>query len=135
MKKSLILLTLSTFLTVRAGIVIYPSSVSPTNNSCGHASGCPGGYCTYVNYTKTVPQGWGWVPDTNSNIITATNTNSTHTKIEIGGAYGDHNCGASTVSIEAPYYSPVYRFTVYFTNNADVPRTTNYPLVVDGIIP
>ena len=94
----------------------------------GSKGRCPGPYAGYVNYTKTISQGWGWAPT--STIHTATDTNRTDTKVEYVGAYGDSGCAQTTVTIPNPTFSPVYRFTIYFTNN--VPTSTNYPIVLTG---
>lgn len=134
MKKNLLILfTLALSISLYADIVIYPTTVPTTNNSCSHSAGCPGGYCGYFNYTKTVPQGWGWSPNTNFNVFSATDTNRNNTKVQMGGAYGDNNCNQTSVQMSSPLLSPVYRWTVYFTNS--LPTTTNYPLVVHGFNP
>ena len=92
---------------------------------------CPGSYAGYVNYTKTVAQGWGWAPSTNSTTIftAADGGGRTNTKIVYLGKRTDNGCGQTSVTIPNPPYSSVYRFTIYFPNN--VP-TTNYPIALTG---
>ncbi len=92
---------------------------------------CPGNYAGYVNYTKTISQGWGWVPSTNTIVFTAADgSGRTDTKIMYGGKYGDTGCNQTTVTIPNPPYSPSYRFTIFFPTN--VP-TTNYPISLTGL--
>jgi hypothetical protein len=100
----------------------------------GGSGSCPGHYVGYVNYTKPYTNGWGWAPDTtNGNtVFTATDNNQTNTKVEYVGAYGDEGCNQTTVTVPNPPYSPVYRFTIYFTNN--VP-TNAYPITLSGFKP
>lgn len=100
----------------------------------GSSGTCPGKYAGYVNYTKSVTNGWGWAPDTsNGNTsFTATDTNRTNTKILYGGAYGDGGCNQTTVTVPNPPISPVYRFSIYFTNN--VP-TNAYGITLSGFKP
>jgi hypothetical protein len=94
---------------------------------------CPGTFVGYINYTKTIAQGWGWVPLTNTTIFTAADgSGRTDTKIGYTGKYGDTGCDQTTVTIPNPPPSPSYRFTIYFPNN--VP-TTNYPIVLTGFNP
>jgi hypothetical protein len=100
--------------------------------SNGSKNSCPGPYVGYVAYTKTASQGWGWAPITGAPVLSAADgSGRTDTKVEYVGAYGDHGCGQTSVSIN-PAYSPVYRFTIYFTNN--VP-TNAYPIVLTGFNP
>jgi hypothetical protein len=100
--------------------------------SNGSKNSCPGPYVGYVAYTKTVSQGWGWVPISGAPVISAADgSGRTDTKIEYVGAYGDHGCGQTSIAINTAY-SPVYRFTIYFTNN--VP-TNAYPIVLTGFNP
>ncbi len=96
----------------------------------GSKGSCPGPYAGYVVYTKPPSQGWGWTPISGV-AHTATDTNRTDTKIEYIGNYGDYGCAQAGVTVN-PTYSPVYRFTIYFTNN--VP-TNAYPLVLTGFNP
>jgi hypothetical protein len=95
----------------------------------GSKGSCPGRYTGYVAYTKTVSQGWGWSPS--GTVHTAADgSGRTDTKIEYIGAYGDGGCAQTTVTIPNPTLSPVYRFTIYFTNN--VPATNAYPITLIG---
>jgi hypothetical protein len=110
------------------GIVVYGTPIV----SGGSSGTCPGEYAGYVNYIKTAQQGWGWAPSTNTTIYTASDTTQTNTKVEYVGDYGDEGCNKTTVTIPYPAASPVYRFTIYFTNN--VP-STNYPITLTGFNP
>jgi hypothetical protein len=111
-------------------VTVYASAVA----SSGSSGTCPGPYTGYVNYTKTAQQGWGWAPDTTggNTIFTATDTNRTNTKIQYFGAYGDNSCNQTTVTVPNPPISPVYRFSIYFTNN--VP-TNAYAITLNGFKP
>jgi hypothetical protein len=97
----------------------------------GSQGTCPGRYAGYVNYTKTVSQGWGWAP-TNTVHTASDGGGRTNTKILYTGKYGDSGCNQTTVTISNPPPSPKYRFTIFFPNN--VP-TTNYPIVLTGFTP
>jgi len=110
------------------GVVVYAQPIV----SGGAQGTCPGPYTGYVNYTKTVAQGWGWTPMTNTTIYTASDTTRTNTKVEYVGDYGDSGCSKTSVTIPYPTFSPLYRFTIYFTNN--VP-STNYPITLSGFNP
>jgi len=112
------------------GPIIVYGTPYPGGGSQGN---CPGPYAGYVNYTKTISQGWGWAPISGARVLTATDTNRTVTKVEYVGGYGDSGCAQTTVTIPYPPFSPVYRFTIYFTNN--VPTSTNYPIVLTGFNP
>jgi hypothetical protein len=98
----------------------------------GSQGSCPGPYVGVVAYTKTISQGWGWAPISGVRVLTATDTNRTDTKIEYVGGYGDSGCAQTTVTIPYPPFSPVYRFTIYFSNN--VP-TNAYPITLTGFNP
>lgn len=100
----------------------------------GSGGSCPGPYTGYVTFQKPYTNGWGWAPDTtNGNtIFTATDGNSTNTKVQYMGAYGDIGCNQTTVTVPNPAFSPVYRFTIYFTNS--VP-TNAYPITLSGFDP
>jgi hypothetical protein len=101
--------------------------------SNGKQGTCPGSYAGYINYTKTIAQGWGWAPLTNTTVFTAADgSGRTDTKIMYGGEYGDTGCNQITVTIPNPPFSPLYRFTIFFPTN--VP-TTNYPIVLTGFNP
>jgi hypothetical protein len=99
--------------------------------SGGGSGTCPGKFAGYVNYTKTVSQGWGWAPSTNTTIHTATDTNRADTKIQYCGGYGDAGCNQTTVAVPDPAPSPVYRFSIYFPTNTAVP-TNAYPITLSG---
>jgi hypothetical protein len=99
--------------------------------SGGTQGTCPGTYAGYINFTKTIAQGWGWVPA--GTVHTASDgSGRTDTKISYLGMYGDTGCNQTTVTIPNPPMSPSYRFTIYYPNN--VP-TTNYPIVLTGFNP
>jgi hypothetical protein len=100
----------------------------------GTQGDCPGNYAGSITYSKTISQGWGWAPATNSTTIftAADGGGRTDTKIVYGGKYGDSGCDESTVTIPNPPFSPKYRFVIYFPNN--VP-TTNYPIILTGFDP
>ena len=101
--------------------------------SNGTQGTCPGHYAGYIIYSKTIAQGWGWAPSTNTTTFTAADgSGRTDTKITYMGEYGDTGCNQTTVTIPNPPYSPVYRFTIYFPTN--VP-TTNYPIILTGFNP
>lgn len=129
-----------------ASLMVYTSSIDPQTgvdpivvfgfpiSGGGQQNSCPGHYAGYVNYTKTIQQGWGWAPDTtNGNtIFTASDTNRTNTKIQYVGEYGDIGCNPTTVTVPNTPPSPAYRFTIFFTNN--VP-TNVYDLTLVGFKP
>ena len=128
-----------------ASLMIFTSTIDPQTGvdpitvfglpllGGGGQGTCPGAYAGYVNYTKTISQGWGWAPDTNTtSTFTATDTNRTNTKIEYVGKYGDVGCNNTTVTVPSPPISTVYRFTIFFTNN--VP-TNAYSITLDGFKP
>jgi len=94
---------------------------------------CPGSYAGYVIYTKTIAQGWGWAPLTNTTVFTASDGGGrTDTKIAYNGKSLDSGCAQTTVTIPNPPPSAKYRFGIYFPNN--VP-TTNYPIILTGFAP
>lgn len=118
---------------VPAGTVADPVVVFTTPVVSGGSSGsCPGPYAGYVNYTKTVAQGWGWAPATNTTVHTATDTNRSNTKVFYVGKNFDSGCNQTSVTVPHPPVSTKYRFTIYFTNN--VP-TGPYSIVLDGFNP
>jgi hypothetical protein len=100
----------------------------------GTQGDCPGKYAGYVSYTRTISQGWGWAPATNTTTVftAADGSGRTDTKIMYMGKYGDTGCDETAVTIPNPPYSPKYRFTIFFLNN--VP-TTNYPIILTGFDP
>ena len=101
--------------------------------SSGSQGGCPGPYAGYVNYIKTVSQGWGWGPTAGTTLHTAADgTTRTDTKIVYVGKYGDSGCNQTIVTVPHPTYSPKYRFSIYFPSN--VP-TNAYPITLIGFDP
>lgn len=110
------------------GLTIYALPVAAS----GTSGSCPGAYAGYVNYTKTVSQGWGWAPSTNTTVHTASDLNRTDTKVVYLGKYGDNGCAQTTVTVPHPTASPKYRFTIYFPNN--VP-TNSYAITLNGFDP
>ncbi|HUB87340.1 MAG TPA: immunoglobulin domain-containing protein [Verrucomicrobiae bacterium] len=132
--------------TRNASLMVYTNSTDPQTgvdpivvfglplSGGGSQGSCPGHYTGYINYTKTIAQGWGWAPDTSNGntVFTATDTNQSNTKIQFVGEYGDAGCNQTTVTVPYPAMSPVYRFTIYFTNN--VP-TNVYAITLDGFKP
>lgn len=99
--------------------------------SGGTQGSCPGNYAGYVNYTKTVSQGWGWAPT--GTVHTASDGGGrADTKIVYVGISYDSGCNQTSVTIPNPPISAKYRFSIYFPNN--VP-TTNYPIVLTGFNP
>jgi hypothetical protein len=118
------------FLT-ESGSSSFTVSALPTASS-GSSGSCPGSYVGYVNYTKTVAQGWGWEPSADTSVHTATDTNRADTKLYYYGKSADSGCNQTTVSVPHPAYSTKYRFTIYFTNN--VP-TNAYAILLDGFNP
>jgi hypothetical protein len=102
--------------------------------SMGGSGSCPGRYSGYVNYTKTVAQGWGWTPSSTNTVYTCTDTNATNTKLGYTGDYGDWGCNQTTVTVPYPAMSPAYRFTVFFPQGTQVP-TNAYPITLSGFNP
>jgi hypothetical protein len=125
---SLNVVTLSPLL---GGGPIVVSGGPKTSN--GTINPCPGSYAGYVNYTKTISQGWGWTPVSGATTLTASDGGGrTDTIIMYMGKYGDTGCNQTSVTIPYPPPSPSYRFTIFFPSN--VP-TTNYPIVLNGFNP
>jgi hypothetical protein len=104
---------------------------APVVSNGGNGSGCPGAYSGYVNYVKTISQGWGWGPDTTTTVYMATDANRDDTKIQYMGKSGDLNCAQSSITIPYPTYSPKYRFAIYFPPGTQVP-TNAYPITLTG---
>lgn len=100
--------------------------------SSGNQGSCPGAYAGYVNYIKTVSQGWGWAPSAGTTVHTASDGNRTDTKVQYVGKFGDVGCNQTIVTVPHPTYSPKYRFSIYFPNN--VP-TNSYPITLVGFDP
>jgi len=116
-------------LTAGGPITVYGAPVF----SSGSQGGCPGPYAGYVNYIKTVSQGWGWAPSTNTTIHTAADgTTRTDTKVVYVGKFGDLGCNQTIVTVPHPTSSPKYRFSIYFPSN--VP-TNSYPITLVGFDP
>jgi hypothetical protein len=76
---------------------VKDTTVIPTNSSLVISSGsdsCTGPYVAYADYVKTIANGWGWAPDTNTTIhVIADGEGRTDTHVAILGAYGDSYCG------------------------------------------
>lgn len=102
--------------------------------SSGTQGDCPGHYAGYISYTRTISQGWGWAPSTNSTtVFTAVDgSGRTDTVVVYLGKNGDNDCNQTMVTIPNPPFSSKYRFSIYFPSN--VP-TTNYPIVLTGFDP
>lgn len=106
----------------------------PVVSSGGGGGSCPGKFCGYVNFVKTMSQGWGFAPMANTTVYTATDTNQTTTKVQYFGEYGDVGCQQTTVTVPYPAMSPVYRFTIYFPPGSTVP-TNAYAITLNGFNP
>jgi hypothetical protein len=111
------------------GVTIYGLPVA----SNGGAGNCPGKYSGYVNFTKTMSQGWGWAPTAGALAHTATDNNRSDTKVYFMGQYGDPGCNTNSVAV-TNLISPVYRFSIFFPTNTAVP-TNAYPITLDGFDP
>jgi hypothetical protein len=109
------------------------TAYGPPVMSGGSQGSCPGAYAGYVNYTKTVAQGWGWAPSADTTTHTATDCTRTDTKVQYLGKNGDKDCDQTTIAVPDPTASPKYRFTIYFVNN--VPATNAYPITLEGFDP
>jgi hypothetical protein len=125
----------------RAAALNVVTAVTPNNVitvfgtpilSGGGQGSCPGPYAGYVNYTKTVAQGWGWSPTSSPPHSAADGTSRKDTKVQYAGAYGDIGCNQTTVTLPNSPPSPLYRFTIFFTSN--VP-TGPYPITLTGFNP
>ena len=110
-------------------ITVYSAPVA----SSGSSGSCPGAYSGYVNYVKTISQGWGWAPDTNTTVYMATDTNRTDTVVQANGKNMDSYCNPSSVTVPYPAPSPKYRFTIFFPPGAQVP-TNSYPITLTGFL-
>jgi len=109
-------------------------SNTPITASGGVSSGCPGLFSGYVVYAKSVGDGWGYMPDTNTTTHTAADgTGRTDTHVEMTGSNGDDYCGQTSASTPATKHpsSPVYRFAIYFPQGTPVP-TGLYPILLSG---
>ena len=110
-------------------IVLYGSPVA----GAGSSGSCPGSYAGYVNFTKTVSQGWGWAPTSGTtNHYAADGTTRTDTKVLYTGKSGDIGCSQTSITVPDPPYSAKYRFAIYFPS--DVP-TNSYPIILTGFDP
>jgi hypothetical protein len=109
-------------------ITVYALPVSST----GSQGNCPGAYAGYVNYIKTVSQGWGWAPTAGDTLHTAADLSRLDTKVQYVGKNGDSGCSQTLVTVPSPTYSLKYRFTIFFTNN--VP-TNSYAITLTGFDP
>ena len=135
-----------TTITSAATLMVYFGGVSSaeTNNgvpftvfgppvsSLGSGPSCPGGYSAYVNYTKTVAQGWGWAPTANTPPHHADDTVGSGSAIEYVGKTGDSGCSLSpshAVPLPDSPPSTKYRFTIFFKF---VPSTNAYPITLTG---
>ncbi|HWD94393.1 MAG TPA: immunoglobulin domain-containing protein [Verrucomicrobiae bacterium] len=102
--------------------------------SGGGSGTCPGKYSGYVNFTKTMSQGWGWTPTTTTTTHTAADGNRSDTKVQYVGSYGDAGCAQGIVTAPSTPPSPVYRFTIYFPQGTQVP-TNAYSITLTGFDP
>ncbi len=101
--------------------------------SSGSIGTCPGSYVGYVSYRKTVAQGWGWAPSTNTTVHTASDTIRNDTKVVYNGSSNDTGCQQTIVTVPDPPTSSKYRFTIYFPSS--VPATNAYPITLTGFEP
>jgi len=121
--------------TTNSPLTVYGSPVAVGGDVGGT---CPGKYAGYVNYKKSVAQGWGWAPDHNAGntIHSAADNTRSDTKVEAVGNADDRFCGQTSVpNTHAGSPAPEdtkFRFTIYFTNN--VP-TSSYPITLNGFLP
>lgn len=112
------------------GIVVFGAPVT----GGGGGGTCPGKYSGYVNFVKTMSDGWGWAPSSGTTTHSATDGNRSDTKVQYLGYYGDSACALTTISTSTSPMSPVYRFTVYFPQGTTVP-TNSYPITLTGFDP
>ena len=113
---------------------VYIQAV-PARTAITTLTNCQITYSERVQYVKTVSQGWGWKPSTNTTLHTITDTNSGATRIEYIGKFGDSGCGFGTVTLSTSPFSPAYRFGVYFPTNGTVPTNQPYWLKLSGFDP
>jgi len=99
--------------------------------SGGNMGSCPGAFSGYVSYARTISQGWGWAPTTNTSILQAADLNRADTVVQTYGKNGDTLCGQSLVNIPTPPNSAKYRFSIYFPPGAQIP-TNAYPITLTG---
>lgn len=134
MKKTAILILTLIATTVLAGdVVLIPITI--TTNTGPNCIG--GNYVGVITYGKTISQGWGWAPDTNSGPpFTGTYTNTTHCNLQAIGKEHDTICSRSNSLNTANPPDTKYRWGVYFTNLADMPHNTNEAgLVLHNFLP
>ena len=101
----------------------------------GTLDSCPGHYIGYVNFRKSVAQGWGWAPDHfgGNTAHTGTDANRADTIVQAMGNINDNYCATNAVTIvHSSTEDGKFRFTIYFSNN--VP-TTPYPITLSGFVP
>ena len=132
-KQPLSLQSSSSFSTMSLGdpdvLVLY----GPVITTGGSSGTCPGTYAGSVSFNKTVAQGWGWAPSTNTTIHTASDTLRSDTKVTYVGRSFDAGCGQTSIAVPDPTVSLKYRFTIYFPS--DVPTTNAYPITLTGFDP
>ena len=102
--------------------------------SAGGSGSCPGPYSGYVNYVRTISQGWGWAPTANAPIVSASDTNRADTRIQAMGKSGDTFCDQTTAYVSTPPASAKYRFTIFFPQGVQIP-TNAYPITLTGFDP
>lgn len=115
-----------------ADFVVYPFSY--TSNICATFNVCPSNYCSYNEYRKWPTNGFGWAPDTNFTIHTATYTNGGNVRTEYIDRLGsDMGCSMSnSISTSThPLSGNKYIFSVLFTNS--IPGTNG--LLLHGFLP
>ena len=121
--------------TKHSPLTVYGSPVV----SSGGSGDCPGPYVAYVNYRKSVSQGWGWVADhgVGNTTHSATDINFNDTKVQAVGPVNDNFCQPTSVpNTHAGSPAPediTNRFTIYFTNIHSSPNP--YPITLNGYKP
>ena len=114
--------------------VVYPFSY--TSNVCSTFNFCPSNYCSYTEYRKWPTNGFGWAPDTNVTVHSATYTNQPNVVVQFVGKNGDVGCGSPTATTGNPASSRKYRFAIYWPTGSTVPtRTIVCPLTLTGFLP
>lgn len=118
------------------GFVYYAYAF--TNGFSGGApSGCPGTYHGYINYVRTVAQGWGFIPDTNVLDHTVTDVREPTNHLQLVTDYGFIACNTNTVdwtnipTLTPPLFGTAARATVYFKN---YPTNQAYPVLFRGFL-
>jgi hypothetical protein len=87
---------------------------------------------SYVAYTKTIADGWGWSPD-RSELTIQDPQNSDNTVLAFG-SYGDSWSGQGLAIVPFPTYSPVYEFSITFDDPLNQPFGM-YPIWLTGFAP